>query len=98
MTCKDCLHHESCEYYGNSGVAYAVFYDEDKAEECPLFKDRSKWVEQKHGRGIEVCDAVMIGKVTRFECPECGTWMIWGRLSKFCPVCGELMTEGSEGE
>lgn len=107
-TCKDCLHLESCEYYGNSGLAYAVFYDEDKAEDCPLFKDRSKWVEQKQGRWENANDG------THF-CTQCGcdapyTWDdinrhffnsaddVPDKPSNYCPNCGALMTEGSEGD
>ena len=46
-TCKDCLHYEVCVIVDSSEST-----DEDYLTEfgCDDFKDRSKWVEQKHGR------------------------------------------------
>lgn len=38
--CKSCIHHESCEHYGNSGVSYMVAYYEDMAEKCQLYKEK----------------------------------------------------------
>ena len=42
-TCKDCLHVDVCE-------AYRVLGNIDIAEGCKNFKDRDKYVEQKHER------------------------------------------------
>ena len=39
-SCKTCVHHESCEYYGNSGVSYIVAYYEDRANNCPMYKEK----------------------------------------------------------
>ena len=40
-SCKTCVHHESCEYYGNSGTSYMVAYYDDMAEKCPLYKEKT---------------------------------------------------------
>lgn len=53
MTCKDCLHYEVCVVVENSEST-----DEDYLTEfgCEDFKDRTKWVEQKHGRWIPITE------------------------------------------
>lgn len=102
-TCKDCLHLDVCymvEHYG-------VDTDEDNQEnDCYQFKDRSKWVEQKHGRWESANDG------THF-CPHCGcdapyTWDdidrhffnsaddVPDRPSNYCPNCGSCMNGGME--
>ncbi len=49
-TCKECLHYEACVL----NEAYWVKHNADQA--CHAFKDKSKYVEQKHGHWILVAE------------------------------------------
>ena len=83
MTCKDCLHYEVCVI-----VEHSTSEDEDYLTEfgCDDFKDRSKWVEQKHGRWEHAPDYAEYCSVCEFYpddeenhaydyCPNCGAKM-----------------------
>lgn len=48
--CKGCLHYEACVL----NEAYWVKHNADQA--CHAFKDKSKYVEQKHGQWILVAE------------------------------------------
>lgn len=92
MTCKDCLHYEVCA----KNPTLTEFSGENEAY-CEAFKDRTKWVEQKHGRWVERRhDGIGGGWYTLFHCPECDTPSAKPR--NFCSFCGLKMTEGSEGD
>ena len=55
MTCKDCIHYEVCREYDRAFWGHTSNKHSDlinaKPEDCPYFKDRSRFVELpcKHG-------------------------------------------------
>ena len=104
MTCKDCLHYEVCKHHD----AVVDFPVDDGV--CRFFEDRTKWVEQRHG--CRFCSKEDKGGLA-WECSDIGVSIEFraGKIRvtneegdeaylnvRYCPNCGALMTEGSEGE
>ena len=89
-TCKECLHYEACVL----NEAYWVKHNANQA--CSVFKDKSKYVEQKHGcweghphsYGFVRCSA----------CHGCNIWGEWadGEKWNYCPNCGAKMDKEKE--
>ena len=104
MTCEDCLHYEVCVIVENSEST-----DEDYLTEfgCDDFKDRTKWVEQKHGRW-ERCGGDLHSSGYAIYCSACHKVHFvhykhsLGGLNceelfekpKHCPSCGAVMEIG----
>ena len=92
-TCKDCLHAEVCEEYGE---VFSLI----KGGKCSLFKDRSQFVELiiakkiKHSPDIEKMrefHKLGLGKGMSersifWTCSNCEMWT--SLAHKFCPNCG----------
>ena len=94
-TCKECLRYEVCRADGN--VFSHIISDHDVASDiCPHFKDKTKYVEQKHGRWEKWwCEDY----ITYFHrCSVCGEDALTKEetahdevLSNYCPNCGAKM-------
>lgn len=86
-TCKECLHYEACVL----NEAYWVKHNAEQA--CSVFKDKSKYVEQKHGRWS--CDSEDGFDNYDWHCEDCGGSIGYrcGNLvfSNYCPNCGADM-------
>jgi DNA-directed RNA polymerase subunit RPC12/RpoP len=87
-TCKECLHYEACVL----NEAYWVKHNADQA--CSAFKDKSKYVEQKHSRWLGTHD----GWYYSYSCSECGSEALTKEetmhdqvCSNYCPNCGAKM-------
>lgn len=87
-TCKGCLHYEACVL----NEAYWVKHNADQA--CHAFKDKSKYVEQKHGHWLSLTDCSNAG----VYCSVCQK-KVWKEdyawcnrknklRSNYCPNCG----------
>lgn len=89
MNCNDCLYREvcdrHCELQCQAGCSTCMTY---ACEPCELFKDRTKWVEQKHGRWK------YYHKQNKAVCTNCSFERDldenFGRAI-FCPNCGAKM-------
>ena len=83
-TCKECLHYEMCVVPNEQG-SYYLKADRD----CRYFKDKTKYVEQKHGRWKSLgCD--------EFVCSECFEHYEYPSRKcgyNYCPNCGAKMEE-----
>lgn len=77
-TCKECLHYEACVL----NEVYWVKHNADQA--CSVFKDKSKYVEQKHGQW----ERSMFADDFR-RCSECCA--VWNKQFEYCPHCGAKM-------
>lgn len=82
-TCKECLHYEACVL----NEAYWVKHNADQA--CSVFKDKSKYVEQKQGRNLKEDTPSL------FECSICH-WSCFDTYCgdgdyNYCPNCGAKM-------
>lgn len=94
-TCKECLHYEACVL----NEAYWVKHNADQA--CSVFKDKSKYVEQKHGRWAALDDdceelegeeeAMRWGCTACREIVEYSDWTHKSLLTRYCPHCGAKM-------
>jgi hypothetical protein len=110
MTCKDCLHYQVCMFVADMS-------DEEREAEnvendcSQFFKDRTKWVEQKHGRckwcepGNERCGTCLLffdyyGDGGSDRCSgECDDKKCANYIPmNYCPNCGADMREGSEAD
>lgn len=92
MTCKDCIHFESCKNLyethgeGLSGDSYV----------CDFFKDRSRFVELKSAEWIE--DEDMYGDPI-FRCSNCEARFVLEEGTPedndycYCPTCGAKIQE-----
>ena len=81
-TCKECLHYDACEtWVSNPDYVYS--------DMCGCFKDKTKYVEQKHGRWMEADDGDGV------VCSVCGVDFchIYLETDRFnyCPNCGAKM-------
>lgn len=87
-TCKECLHYDACDL----NEAYWVKHNADQA--CSAFKDKSKYVEQKHGRWEIIHDDY---DCEMMQCSCCGAEFYDGdndtvdSLHNYCPNCGAKM-------
>ena len=57
-TCKDCLHFKVCEeyhrgYWGSNAIIHITINNTD-TDDCPHFKDRSKFIELPYGVGDSI--------------------------------------------
>lgn len=93
VECENCLHSEVCDQ--SSRQMWSVMAGETK---CSDFKDRTKWVEQKHGRWEPRND--VIGFVRCSVCHDCNIYDDWadGKKWNYCPNCGADMRERTDGE
>lgn len=73
MTCEDCIHYDVCDYYDG-------LMDLQDGDDCGQFKDKSKFVELKHGKwyvdspfACSICDGLNESKDD--YCPHCGAKM-----------------------
>ena len=92
MTCKDCIHFESCKNLyethgeGLSGDSYV----------CDFFKDRSRFVELSHAEWVE--DEDMYGDPI-YHCSNCNEHFVLEEGTPtdncyfYCPNCGAKMDE-----
>ena len=83
--CKECLHYEACVL----NEAYWVKHNADQA--CHAFKDKSKYVELKHGQW-KVVDSDGSWRVD--ICSLCGKrmhYVDYARPDNYCPKCGAKM-------
>ena len=87
-TCKECLHYEACVL----NEAYWVKHNADQA--CHAFKDKSQYVEQKHGQWKVEKDKAH----TNCTCSACHMRFYYfnqGQLQidqmPYCPNCGAKM-------
>ena len=87
-TCKECLHYEACVL----NEAYWVKHNADQA--CSVFKDKTKYVVQKHGRWEIIVDDY---DCEMMQCSCCGSEFYDGDndtvdcLHNYCPNCGAKM-------
>lgn len=90
-TCKECLH---------DGVCYMQEVCEDIEEQlrefgCDDFKDKTKYVEQKHGRWVERHDEAT--GTWHYDCPFCDDGYAMKMQDKnppnYCGNCGAKMDE-----
>lgn len=52
-TCKDCLHWEACSMIFREAIGRETTVNGNRAEQsCLVFKDRTKYVEQKQGEWV----------------------------------------------
>lgn len=78
-TCKECFHYEACVL----NEAYWVKHNADQA--CSEFKDKTKYVEQKHGEWNHK-------GAWHIECLECHYILAHiGEAKNYCPNCGAKM-------
>lgn len=101
-TCKDCLHEEACGGYLPTDTDKDVWdlcaqgkSDEiaDIENRCGSFKDKSKYVEQKHGQW-KVVDSDGSWRVD--ICSLCGKrmhYVDYALPDNYCPNCGAKMEE-----
>lgn len=108
MTCKDCLHYGV--YYwqisvGMSALSNAIIDIPDVDKTCKGFKDKSRYVEQKHGEWLNLTGDWRIA-----ECSSCGQFYTishngqskkkwfdgFCKAHKYCPNCGAKMDGGKE--
>lgn len=87
-TCKECLHYDACVL----NEAYWVKHNADQA--CSVFKDKTKYVEQKQGRWEIIVDDY---DCEMMQCSCCGAEFYDGdndtvdSLHNYCPNCGAKM-------
>ena len=92
VTCKDCLHAEVCEEYGE---VFSLI----KGGKCSLFKDRSQFVELSHAEWVE--DEDMYGDPI-YRCSDCDEHFILEEGTPvdngyfYCPNCGAKMSKERE--
>ena len=95
-TCEECLHYEACVL----NEAYWVKHNAGQA--CHAFKDKSQYVEQKHGRWVDVyggkydnpryaCSECQEKALYTFEVDSLGHEIAVQELSDHCPECGVKM-------
>lgn len=92
-TCKECLHYDACVL----NEAYWVKHNADQA--CHAFKDKSKYVELKHGHWMPVYDVDWLwGKrwIVGYVCTACGKEQ--QKEFNYCPDCAAKMDGGDENE
>ena len=88
-TCKDCLHVEVCEEYGE---VFSLI----KGGKCSIFKDRSRFVELSHAEWVE--DEDMYGDPI-YHCSNCNEHFVLEEGTPtdncyfYCPNCGAKMDE-----
>lgn len=84
-TCKSCLHIDVCTVTRRHGGRYLT--------ECPRFKDKTKYVEQKHGRWVERHDEAT--GTWHYDCPFCDDGYAMKKQDKnppnYCGNCGAKM-------
>lgn len=94
VECENCLHSEVCDQ--SSRQMWSVMAG---ATRCSDFKDRTKWVEQKHGR-CAWCDGDYHTTIlaTAIRHHSNGNMEGYELRVNYCPNCGADMREGSVGE
>ena len=98
MTCKDCIHYEACREYDRAFWGHTSNKHSDlinaKPEDCPYFKDRSRFVELQQAEWIEKIDNY--GEPF-YRCSECNEEFVLEEGTPeennyfFCPYCGAEM-------
>lgn len=92
MTCKDCLHYEVCQHHD----AVVDFPVDDGV--CRFFEDRTKWVEQKHGR-CKWCSGdyhtTLLATAVRHH--SNGNMEGYELSVNYCPNCGAKMDGDGNG-
>lgn len=85
-TCRECLHYDACKYWIDT-FKEQIRHDWEYvfADNCDDFKDKTKYVEQKHGRWLP---QILLGERV-WDCSECKT--LGSPHWKWCPVCGAKM-------
>ena len=100
MTCKDCIHYEVCREYDRAFWGHTSNKHSDlinaKPEDCPYFKDRSRFVELSHAEWVE--DEDMYGDPI-YRCSNCNEHFVLeegtptDNCYSYCPNCGAKMDE-----
>ena len=112
MTCKDCIHYEVCREYDRAFWGHTSNKHSDlinaKPEDCPYFKDRSRfvelptahWIRHTPDRNImrefhkQGIGRGMSENSIFWTCSNCGSW---GNLSfKYCPFCSAKIEEAEQ--
>lgn len=84
-TCKECLHYEACVL----NEAYWVKHNADQT--CSVFKDKTKYVEQKRGKWI-VVDGDGSWRFDRCSiCHKRMDYVNYALPDNYCPNCGAKM-------
>ena len=93
-TCSECFHWDACRCvvraHGKSPMAFEYYLGAC----CPRFADKTKYVEQKHGRWEIVVDDY---DCEMMKCSCCGAEFYDGdndtvdSLHNYCPNCGAKM-------
>lgn len=82
-TCKSCLHIDVCTVTRRHGGRYLT--------ECPRFKDKTKYVEQKRGKWEETIKHGMLSASNNIGC-VCSCCCKWSDNDyNYCPNCGAKM-------
>ena len=76
-TCKDCLHDDICLFLLD--IKLNGYTDEIAIEPCKRFKDKTKYIEQKHSQWDK-----------NGYC-SCGFWTCYCGDYDYCPKCGAKM-------
>lgn len=92
-TCKECFHFEVCdsgrhigEYEIDDGV-----YTEGVENECLTFKNKTDFVEAKHGEWKHTVEFGQVGKYHYWNCSLCGVASQDEGSEHYCPQCGAKM-------
>lgn len=83
MTCKDCLHYDVCGY---------MRMERGQFKGCVDFKDKSRYVEQRHGKWIDCSEA---DQVRYYRCSVCRFVFPIFKYTEYCQHCGAKM-DGKE--
>lgn len=99
-TCKECFHYEACKYWIDTFMEHIrhdweyVFADGN----CEDFKDKTKYVEQKHGRWEEAHEIksfkhtnIPVVQCSKCECYFCDIINNHHYMYHYCPNCGAKM-------
>lgn len=96
-TCRDCLHFDVCEtegIYFEDEYIKNVAFSEDIKDLCHTFKNKSDYVEVKHGEWMR---PTTVGGITIAGLPHCSVCgVVPCDEGKYCPNCGAKMDGGAE--